>query len=40
LGARANARVRRILQEHQPQPLPPLVIAELDEMEKRWWQDA
>ena len=40
LGARANARVRRILHEHQPQPLPSDVAAELDEMEKRWWQEA
>jgi len=32
--------VRRILHEHQPQPLPLDVAAELDEMEKRWWQEA
>ena len=37
-GDRANERVRRILAEHQPEPLPPDVVAELDKLEKRWWQ--
>jgi trimethylamine--corrinoid protein Co-methyltransferase len=39
LGDRANQRVRQILHEHKPEPLPPDVIAELDNMEKRWWRE-
>lgn len=39
LGDRANQRVRRILNEHQPEPLPPEVVAELDKMEKHWWKE-
>jgi hypothetical protein len=38
LGDKANERVRRILSEHQPEPLSPGVVAELDKMEKLWWQ--
>jgi trimethylamine--corrinoid protein Co-methyltransferase len=38
LGDKANQRVRHILSTHQPQPLPPEVVAELDIMEERWWQ--
>ncbi len=37
LGGRANERVRSILREHQPEPLSPEVVAELDAMEKHWW---
>jgi trimethylamine--corrinoid protein Co-methyltransferase len=38
LADRANERVRQILRQHQPEPLPPEVIAELDKIEKAWWQ--
>mgnify|MGYP001812459626 CR=1 FL=1 len=38
LAGRANERVRQILREHQPEPLPPEVVAELDTMEGIWWQ--
>ena len=38
LGDKANERVRHILREHQPEPLSPEVVAELDKMEKHWWQ--
>ncbi len=38
LGDKANERVRRILSEHQPEPLSPGVVVELDKMEKLWWQ--
>lgn len=37
LGDKANARVRDILRHHQPEPLPPDVVAELDKMEESWW---
>jgi trimethylamine--corrinoid protein Co-methyltransferase len=40
LGGRANARVRRILREHQPEPLSSEVVAELDKMEEHWWKEA
>jgi trimethylamine--corrinoid protein Co-methyltransferase len=39
LGDRANERVRHILREHQPEPLAPEVVAELDKMEECWWQE-
>jgi trimethylamine--corrinoid protein Co-methyltransferase len=39
LGDKANERVREILREHQPRPLAPEVVAELDEMEKSWWRE-
>ncbi len=39
LGDRANQRVRQILQEHQPESLPPEVVAELDKMEEHWWRE-
>lgn len=39
LGDRANRRVRQILHEHQPEPLPAEVVAELDEMEEGWWRE-
>ena len=39
LGDRANQRVRQILQEHQPEPLSPELVAELDEMEGHWWRE-
>ena len=38
LGDRANERVRSILREHQPEPLPSEVVAELEEMERHWWR--
>ena len=38
MGDKANEQVRRILDEHQPRPLPPEVTAELEKMEKHWWQ--
>jgi len=40
LGDKANRRVRRILAEHQPVPLPPEAAAELDRMEKSWWKNS
>jgi trimethylamine--corrinoid protein Co-methyltransferase len=39
LGDKANQRVRQILQEHQPEPLPTEVVAELDKMETHWWRE-
>jgi trimethylamine--corrinoid protein Co-methyltransferase len=39
LGDRANEHVRHILREHQPAPLPPDVMAELDKMEQSWWRE-
>jgi len=39
LGDRANRRVRQILHEHQPEPLPPEVQAELDKIEDFWWRE-
>ena len=39
LGDRANARVRRILRNHQPEPLPSEVVTELDKMEAGWWRE-
>ena len=39
LGDKANQRVRQILQEHKPKPLPPELVAELDEMEEHWWRE-
>lgn len=39
LGDKANERVRRILREHQPLPLSPEVVAELDKMEEHWWRE-
>ncbi len=39
LGDKANEHVRHILDEHQPVALPPDVVAELDKMEKSWWQE-
>ena len=37
LGDKANARVCEILRDHQPEPLPSEVVAELDVMEESWW---
>ncbi|HEY54602.1 MAG TPA: trimethylamine methyltransferase [Caldilineae bacterium] len=37
LGEKANQRVQQILAEHEPTPLPPEVVAELDDLETRWW---
>jgi trimethylamine--corrinoid protein Co-methyltransferase len=39
LGDRANEHVRQILEEHQPQPLEPEVVAELDKMEEHWMKE-
>jgi trimethylamine--corrinoid protein Co-methyltransferase len=39
LGDKANARVRRILRDHEPEPLPVEVVAELDRMEEQWWRE-
>jgi trimethylamine--corrinoid protein Co-methyltransferase len=39
LGDRANRRVRQILQLHQPEPLPPEVVDELDRQEASWWRE-
>jgi trimethylamine--corrinoid protein Co-methyltransferase len=38
MADKANERVRHILREHQPEPLSPEVVAELDKMEKHWRQ--
>lgn len=38
LAGRANERVRQILRDHQPEPLPAEAVAELDKMEETWWQ--
>jgi trimethylamine--corrinoid protein Co-methyltransferase len=40
LGDKANQRVRQILEEHQPKPLPPELVAELDILEESWWREA
>ncbi|UCC62489.1 MAG: trimethylamine methyltransferase family protein, partial [Anaerolineae bacterium] len=40
LADKANERVRHILARHQPAPLPPKVVAELDKMEAHWWRKA
>lgn len=39
LGDKANVQVRHILTEHQPPPLPPDIVTELDKMEKSWWRE-
>jgi trimethylamine--corrinoid protein Co-methyltransferase len=39
LGDRANLRVREILQTHEPRPLPPELVAELDALERSWWRE-
>jgi trimethylamine--corrinoid protein Co-methyltransferase len=39
LGDRANQRVKQILEEHNPPPLPIELIAELDALEKSWWHE-
>ncbi len=39
LDAVANRRVLQILNNHQPVPLPPEVVAELDDMEQHWLQE-
>ena len=39
LGDKANARVRRILRDHEVEPLPVEVVAELDRMEEGWWRE-
>lgn len=38
MGDKANELVRRTLREHEPEPLPFEVVAELDAMEEHWWQ--
>ena len=39
LADKANQRVRTILDGHQPEPPPPELVAELDDMEAHWWQE-
>jgi trimethylamine--corrinoid protein Co-methyltransferase len=39
LGDKANERVRSILRNHQPEPLPPEVMTELERMEESWWKE-
>jgi trimethylamine--corrinoid protein Co-methyltransferase len=39
LGDKANQRLRQILQEHKPEPLPPELVAELDALEESWWRE-
>ncbi len=38
MGDKANARVCQLIEEHEPEPISPELIAELDEMEKLWWK--
>lgn len=38
LGKRVNERVCQLIREHQPEPLPNEVAAELEKMEKHWLQ--
>jgi trimethylamine--corrinoid protein Co-methyltransferase len=38
LGDKANERVRSILRKHQPEPLSPEVVVELERMEEGWWK--
>lgn len=40
LGDKANQRVRQILEKHEPKPLPPELVAELDALEESWWSEA
>jgi len=39
LGDKANLRVKQILGEHEPVPLEPELIAELDALEEKWWHE-
>jgi trimethylamine--corrinoid protein Co-methyltransferase len=39
LADKANQQVRRILRQHQPEPLPQDILTELDKMEARWWRE-
>jgi trimethylamine--corrinoid protein Co-methyltransferase len=39
LADKANQRVRRILRQHQPDPLPQDVLTELDKLEAQWWRE-
>jgi trimethylamine--corrinoid protein Co-methyltransferase len=39
LGDRANRRVRQILHDHEPEPLPIDMQAELDRLEDSWWRE-
>jgi len=39
LRDRANAKVCRILQEHEPPTLPSGIVAELDALERAWWEE-
>ena len=39
LGEKANQQVQQILAEHEPTPLSPEILAELDELEARWWNE-
>jgi len=39
LGDKANQRLRQILQEHKPEPLPTELAAELDALEESWWRE-
>lgn len=40
LGDKANQRVKEILGGHEPAPLPPELITELDALEESWWHEA
>ncbi|MCP4424462.1 MAG: trimethylamine methyltransferase [Chloroflexi bacterium] len=37
MGDKANARVRQLIREHEPTPMDPALVAELDKMEELWW---
>jgi trimethylamine--corrinoid protein Co-methyltransferase len=39
LADKANQRVRRILRQHTPEPLPQDVLTELDKLEAQWWRE-
>ncbi len=37
LGEKANHRVKEILETHEPDPISPELVAELDALEEKWW---
>lgn len=39
MGDKANQHVRQILREHEPEPLPPEVVSELEKLEDHWWKE-
>ena len=39
LGDKANQIVKEILETHQPEPISPELVAQLDALEEKWWAD-